>query len=225
MNGFHNFGCGMSSHDTSSTNGKNTANSTVGKIILVQLFLLVAAAPAAAIGPCEAQAQLAPHHHKRAHHRAPFALGDSVMLGAATALAQAGFRVDARGCRQMDAGLDILAKRRRAHRLSHTVIIALGTNWVITRSDIARAFRIVGYKRRLVLVTPREVGGGGGADAAVIRRAARRHPRRVCLVDWVQRSAGHPSWFSSADGLHLGPAGIRAFVRLLKSHRRGACDG
>src|SRR4051812_6072242 len=172
MNGFQSFGRGISSHETSSTSGKKIANSTVGKIILAQLFLLVWAAPAVAIGPCEAQAQLPPAHHKRGTGRAPLAIGDSVMLGAAPALAQAGFRVDARGCRQMDAGLDILAARKRRHRLAQTVVIALGTNWVITRANLARAFRIVGLKRRLILVTPREVGGGGGADAARIRRAA-----------------------------------------------------
>src|SRR4051812_3540650 len=105
MNGFQSFGRGISSHETSSTSGKKIANSTVGKIILAQLFLLVWAAPAVAIGPCEAQAQLPPAHHKRGTGRAPFAIGDSVMLGAATALAQAGFRVDARGCRQMEAGV------------------------------------------------------------------------------------------------------------------------
>jgi hypothetical protein len=227
MNGFHSFGRGINSHEMPSTNGKKIANSTVGKIIVAQLFLLVAAAPAAAIGPCEAQATLAPRHHKAGTGRAPFAVGDSVMLGAADALAHAGFRVNARGCRQMDAGLDIVARRARHHNLARTVVVALGTNWQITRADVARALRIVGRKRRLILVTPREVGGGGGTDAAIVRRAARRHPRRICLADWVKVSAGHFSWFSSADGIHLGPAGVRAFTRLLrvKSHRRGACGG
>ncbi|MEA2123691.1 MAG: hypothetical protein QOI80_473 [Solirubrobacteraceae bacterium] len=181
--------------------------------------MVLAHAPAAhAVGACDAQKQLAPRkiHHK-VPRRPPFALGDSVMLGAAEALAHAGIRVDARGCRQMEAGLDILARRARRDRLPRAVIVELGTNWVVTRADIGRALRILDPWQKLVLVTPRVAADAH--DAAVMRHAARRHPKRICLADWARYSAGRSDW-APGDGIHLSASGIRAFVRLLKPYRR-----
>jgi hypothetical protein len=176
---------------------------------------LVLGAPSAALA-CDASKHLAARHTP-AHRRAPLAVGDSVMLGAADRLARAGFEVDARGCRQMSAGLDILRARRRAGTLPRVVIVALGTNWVVTRHDIRRALAIVGSRRLLVLMTPRELGGGSGSDARVERDAGRRHPRRIAVADWVRFSAGHSSWFAG-DGIHLGAGGVAGMVRLLRPY-------
>ena len=185
---------------------------------------LAAAAPAQAVGACEAQKQLAPRKTDRTPRgRPPFALGDSVMLGAADALAAAGIRVDARGCRQIGPGLEILARRAREKRLPRVVIVQLGTNLDVARADIARAVRIVGPRRNLVLVTP----PNGGSDPAVMRRAARRRDR-VCLADWARLVNAHPE-YAPGDGIHLSASGIRAFVRMLRPFRRvktrrpGAC--
>jgi hypothetical protein len=198
----------------------------VGKIIV--LVVAVQPAPAHAIASCDAQKQLdAREVAGMPPGRPPFAVGDSVMLGAADALAHAGIKVDARGCRSIDDGLSILARRKRRHRLPRVVIVALGTNFAYTRGDTARALRILDPGQWLVLVTPR---GDNAADAAAMRRAARRHPHRVCLADWRRFSAGHDEW-TSTDGIHLGPAGVRAYVRLLKpyrritAHRSGPCGG
>src|SRR4051812_33811788 len=79
-------------------------------------------------------------------------------------------------------------------------------NWTVSMRQIRYALHIVGHKRVLVLVTPREVGGYGGSDAANIRRAGRRYPDRVLVLDWVRYTAGHPNWFAP-DGLHLGYGG------------------
>lgn len=182
------------------------------------LAVLVQAAPAHAIGACDAQKQLdARRVRGMPEERPPFALGDSVMLGAAEALAQAGIKVDARGCRQMKAGLDILARRKRRHQVPRVVILEFGTNWVVTRADTRRALRILSPRQKLVLVTPR-IGADAG-DARVLRRAARNHPHRVCLADWARESAGRSDW-APGDGIHLSASGIQAFVRLLKPYRR-----
>jgi hypothetical protein len=212
MNGFQTRWWGISAQFKARMSGKKIANWTVGKIIVV--LQLALAAPAAAIGPCEAQSQLSPRQIGGLP-RPPLAIGDSVMLGAADSLAHAGVRVNARGCRQMSAGLDILAARRR---LPPVVILSLGTNWYVTAHDIRRALHIVEPPRRLVLVTPR----GDGADARVMRRAAHRH-RRVCLADWARHSAGHPQW-APGDGIHLSYSGIDAFVDLLRPYRRVTAD-
>jgi hypothetical protein len=191
--------------------------------------LAVVAQPAAAVGPCEAQERLdAREIAGMPAGRPPFAIGDSVMLGAADALARAGIKVDARGCRQMGDGVDILTRRKRKRRLPRVVIVALGTNWVVTRADTRRALRILGPRQKLVLVTPRSSADAG--DARRMRRVARNHPRRVCLADWRRVSAGHPEW-APGDGIHLSASGIAAFTRLLKPYRRvtarhpGPCGG
>lgn len=217
----------MSHHDSPSISGKKIANWTVGKIIVLVVALYPATAHAE--GACEAQKRLdARHVPGMPSGRPPFAIGDSVMLGAADALAHAGIKVDARGCRSIDTGLSILARRKRHRRLPRVVVLALGTNFAYTRADTARALRILGPRQWLVLVTPR--GGDNAGDAAAMRRAARNHPHRVCLADWRRLSAGRSDWTSS-DGIHLGPAGVRAYVRLLKPYRRitarrpGPCGG
>jgi hypothetical protein len=208
---------------------KKIANSTVGKIIRSQsrrstvataaAFALWLLSPGAAFA-CDAQKHVGARHI-HGHARAPLALGDSVMLGAADRLAAAGFEVDARGCRQMGQGLDILAGRRAAGTLPRVVIVALGTNWVITHADIRRALAIMGRRRLLVLVTPRELGGGSGSDAALVRAAGRRHPLRIAVADWVRVSAGHGDWFAG-DGIHLGAGGIDGMVRMLRPYLRAA---
>ncbi len=143
----------------------------------------------------------------------PLAVGDSVMLGAVPQLARAGLEVNTRGCRQMGEGLRVLRARRRGF-LPSRVVIALGANWRVTFREIRAAMRIVGPRRLLVLVTPRESGGGESGDARAMRRAARRFPKRVRLLDWVRVSRGKGGWFGG-DGLHLTRAGARAYARLL----------
>ncbi len=145
----------------------------------------------------------------------PLAVGDSVMLGAFRGLRASGFEVNARVCRQMGEGLDLLAARERAGTLPDVVVVALGTNWVVTAADIRRALRIAGPGRVLGLVTPRETGGAASADQSRIRAAGRRWPTRVKVLDWVRYSAPHGSWFGG-DGLHLTAAGAAGFTRLLR---------
>jgi hypothetical protein len=142
----------------------------------------------------------------------PLAVGDSVMLGAASQLRRSGFEVDVRGCRMMSEGVRVLAARRRAGTLPDVVVVALGTNWTVTIDQVRAALRVLGPERVLGLVTPPEVGGVASSDQRVIRAAGRRWPLRVKVLDWVARSAGR-SW--TWDGMHLTPEGARAYARLL----------
>jgi lysophospholipase L1-like esterase len=147
--------------------------------------------------------------------RAPLVIGDSVLLGAVSQVAAAGFEVNTRGCRQMREGLQIISARKRAKTLPHLVVIALGANGSIAYSQIREAMKLVGPDRVLGLVTPRELGGGQSSDARNVRAAGRRFPGRVVVLDWVRFSAGQGGWFAG-DGLHLGPAGARGLARLLR---------
>jgi hypothetical protein len=135
------------------------------------------------------------------------------MLLALPNLRRIGFEANARGCRGMEEGLDLLARRRRQGRLPHLVVLALGTDFTVRRRHIRRALHIIGNGRVLGLVTPRELGGRGGADAEAMRSAGRVYKRRVKVLDWVRFSRGKGGWFQP-DGTHLTFAGARAFARL-----------
>jgi hypothetical protein len=138
------------------------------------------------------------------------------MLNAVSRLARAGFDVNAQGCRQWRQGHAILRRKKRRGRLPRLVVMALGTNWFITRREIGRTRRLLGKKRVLAIVTPREPGGH---DPQTIRAAARAHPRRIKLIDWVRFSRGHASWFGN-DGIHLTHTGVQKYVRCIRRSLR-----
>ena len=169
-------------------------------------------APAAQAG-CGGVEIAVPKH--KVAPRPPLAIGDSSMLLALPALARVGYKANARGCRQFAEGLRILRDARRHHDLPHLVVLALGADASVSGGQIQQAKKILGPKRKLGLVTPRELGGGESNDARVIRNAGQRDPARVKVLDWVHYSAGHSSWFQP-DGLHLTFSGAKAFARLLK---------
>jgi hypothetical protein len=170
------------------------------------LAAVVALAAPAAAAACGAPRHFGPVASDRPG-AVPLAVGDSVMLGAVPELRRAGFEVNARGCRQMSEGLELLASRRRS--LPGVVVVALGHNWTITIEEIRRALVILGPRRVLGMVTPR---GEFASARSAIYAAGRRWPERVRVLPWAARSAGKPwTW----DGLHLTAAGARGFARLL----------
>ena len=147
--------------------------------------------------------------------RAPLAIGDSPMLLALPNLAKVGYRANAHGCRQWDEGMGVIRDVRHKDRLPRLVVVALGSNGSVTKADIHKALDLVGKKRTLGLVTPRESGGGSSSDADVIRKEAEAHANRIVLLDWVKYSEGHSGWFQP-DGLHLTFEGAEAFTDLMK---------
>jgi hypothetical protein len=146
---------------------------------------------------------------------APLAIGDSTMLLALPDLSREGYQVNARGCRQIAEGLELMKDAKRHSRLPHLVVIALGADASISAGQLEKAFHLVGPKRVLGLVTPLELGGGTSGDADVVRAEAKRHPKRSVLLDWVAYGKGHGDWFQP-DGLHLTFDGAAGFARLLR---------
>lgn len=151
----------------------------------------------------------------------PLVIGDSVMLGAAKAVAALGYTVDVRGCRMADEGIERLLAHARERRLPRFVVIALGSNSDVTGRDVRRLLRILGPRRRLGLVTPNEIAGTPPRDARTMRRMARRYGGRIVLVDWARRSARRNS-LTASDGIHLTFEGTRAMKRLLRRALRRA---
>jgi hypothetical protein len=180
--------------------------------------------PAAAAAPwyCGNRQVVHPDRVVNPGGRPPLALGDSVMLPTVFRLGHAGFKADARGCRTMGEGLRILRRvKRNRDGLPHLVVVALGAGWPINRNSIRAALRILGPRRVLALVTPRNLPGTADRDRANIRWAGRRYPGRVVVLDWVRHSRGHRGWFVP-DGAHLTTPGQRAYARFLRGALRWA---
>ena len=182
--------------------------------MLVHVLAVLALGSGVASAACGGVAQEKPRKDVNLG-RAPIAIGDSPMLLALGPLAQKGYKANARGCRQWPEGLALIRKLRNEDRLPKLVVVALGSNGSVTRANIHDALDLVGKKRTLGLVTPRETGGGSSSDADVVRSEARKHKNRTVLLDWVKFSSGHSGWFQ-ADGLHLTFEGADAFARLLE---------
>ena len=153
---------------------------------------------------------------------APLAIGDSVMYGAAWRLAHHGFESDALCGRSPRGGLYVLRNRRRRGTLPEIVVIALGTNYFMTRGQVAAMLRVLGPRRSLMLVTPFRSFRPVNNDP--MRYAARRWPHRVTLIDWSRRASRHHYWFW-ADGTHMRPLALDHYWRLLRraawSRQRG----
>jgi hypothetical protein len=181
---------------------------------LAALLAMLALGPAVASAACGSTQVEKPRKDANLG-RAPLAIGDSPMLLALPDLAQVGYRANARGCRQWPEGLDVIRKAKHKDHLPKLVVVALGSNGSVTKGDIHEALDIVGKKRTLGLVTPRETGGFAGHDAQIVREEAKAHKKRTILLDWVKFSAGHPAWFQP-DGLHLTFDGADAMGRLFK---------
>jgi hypothetical protein len=189
--------------------------SRLPRVRLAALLAVIALAGLAAQAHADCGGVVASYPHGWSHsYRPPLVIGDSTMLLAVPYIAKQKMQANARGCRQWSEGMSLIRARKHSHSLPHLVVMALGANWTITRSDIEAAVRLVGPKRVLGLVAPREEGGVTSSDAYNVRRAGRRHPRRVKVLDWPRYSARRGGWFSG-DGLHLSYRGARAYARYI----------
>lgn len=177
--------------------------------IVTALALLVAAPAAWACGERRsAVARKVPH----GAGRAPLIVGDSTLLLSVPVFARAGVEANGRGCRQFSEGIQLIRGRKRAGTLPAVVIVALGANGPIARGQLGALLKILGRRRVLVVVTPRN----NGVSQARMRGAARAHPDRVLLADWARYSAGRGGGWFAGDGLHVSNAGAAAYVRFVR---------
>ncbi len=142
-----------------------------------------------------------------------FALGDSVMLGAAPELASvlgAGTFVDARVSRQFLEGIEIVRFLRASNQLGETVIVHLGNNGSIGPNRIAELMAELRDVDRVVFLTVRVPRGWEAPNNQLIVQEAAKYPN-ARLLDWRAISEGHGDWFYD-DGYHLRPEGRRQYA-------------
>jgi hypothetical protein len=148
------------------------------------------------------------------------AYGDSVMLGAKPAL-DARFhsgRMDAVEGRQPDPILADVRRDARAGRLHPLVVIGVGDNGLITPDALRDTLAALHRVPRIVLINNRVGRPWEAPNNRTIARLA-PHFRNVRLLDWHDRSAGHPGWFVD-DRIHLTPDGARAYSALIVAAAR-----
>lgn len=144
-----------------------------------------------------------------------YAIGDSVLLGAKSCLANTDVRVRARESRHMYDGARQIEARAAAGRLPPRVVVALGTNGPFGFKVLDRVMRAAGPGRSVYWVTVELPDIDRYRYESVVNRRLRAMPGRwpnAHVIDWnasVRPSGLYP------DGIHLNPSGCQAYANLI----------
>ncbi len=143
------------------------------------------------------------------------AIGDSVMAASALALADAmpGIYIDAKPDREMPAGLAILRHLAATGRLRPVLVLGLGTNYIVTASQLSQVLRILGPDRRLVLINTYVPDSWSKQVNTTDAAFARQHPS-VVLADWYDtiRNRMYLLW---PDHIHPEIPGTKVYARMV----------
>jgi len=136
--------------------------------------------------------------------------GDSVILGIRFELdaRQNIGLINARVGRQAPELLKVI-RNDKANMVGSTIVMNLGNNNRLTEEQVAAIFAEVKDQPRIIVVNTAVPRGWRDENNALIAQYAALYAAR--LIDWATISAGHPEYFGP-DGVHLVPAGVRAYV-------------
>ena len=145
------------------------------------------------------------------------AVGDSVMLGAASAMAAdiPNLDLDAKVGRQLPAAVDVLRAARAAGHLGPVVVVHIGTNGYVTREQFDEMMTVLAGVQRVVVVNDKVPRPWQDPNDAMLAQAVTAYAN-VRYVDWRAASAGHPELFWD-DDTHLRPAGARFYASLISA--------
>ena len=147
-----------------------------------------------------------------------YAIGDSVMLGAQPALAEAipGIVVNAKLGRYMGQAAPLVAQLVAQDPAPESFVIHLGSNGAARRSEVVDVIEAAAG-RRVVFVTvkvPRR--WEGPSNSAISEGVAGRPNARI--VDWKRASSRCPGGeIQYDDGIHLQPDGAACYARLIRA--------
>jgi hypothetical protein len=110
------------------------------------------------------------------------------------------------------AELDAL---RAANHLGATVVIATGTNGLVSPKELDAVLTSLADRQRVVLVNDHMDRAWQAPNNALFPEAAKAHPN-VVVADWNAAATAHPEWLTQ-DGVHLTPAGRVPYASLLKT--------
>ena len=142
------------------------------------------------------------------------AVGDSVMLGAATELAELGLAVDAVESRAFVNGLALVQQLAGQDRLPETMVVQLGSNGPIGEQHMAELAGLVGdVDTVLVLTSAIDRDYNQANNELIFEYAATQDNIRV--LDWSGFAANCPGDCFESDGFHLKPDGRDYYVALI----------
>jgi len=95
-----------------------------------------------------------------------------------------------------------------------TIVLNLGNNNKLTEDQVAAIFTAISDQPKIVVVNTAVPRGWRDENNALIAQYAAQNGAQ--LVDWAAISDGHPEYFGP-DGVHLVPAGVRAYVDAITS--------
>ena len=136
--------------------------------------------------------------------------GDSVILGIRFELdsRQPIGLINARVGRQAAELLSVIA-HDKINMTNATIVLNLGNNNKLTEEQVVAIFEEIKVQPRIVVVNTAVPRAWRDDNNALIAQYAAIYG--AYLVDWAAISNGHPEYFAP-DGVHLVPAGVRAYV-------------
>ncbi len=142
-------------------------------------------------------------------------LGDSVILGARSALLRAfpAAYVDAEVGRQASQGLAVLKLFFATHKTPDFVVIHLGTNGYIYEKHLRQILEFLRNSTRVVVVNNYADRRWTAQNNELIQKVLVDFDN-VRLVDWSAIGSENPGYFV-ADGVHLSGKGLRRFVNAI----------
>ncbi|HEX5504293.1 MAG TPA: acyltransferase family protein [Thermomicrobiales bacterium] len=160
------------------------------------------------------------------------AIGDSVMVGAADALASylgPGVTIDAHIGRQASQVPTVIRERRGYGDIGDIVVIDIGTNGGMTDGEFDAIMAELEGVRAVLFVNVLAPRPWEGPNNAILADGVGRYPNAL-LIDWHREGGGHPEYLAP-DGIHLSPQGQNAYssmiatqVQLLEQRWAGGGD-
>ena len=142
-----------------------------------------------------------------------YAIGDSVLIGAAPYLGIAGpVEVDAQIGRQVGDTISRLRAMREAGGLPEVIVVHTGNNGPLTGGQVDQIMAIAG-ESKVVFVTVRVGRSWEDTTNSSIHGAAARYGN-VRVADWYGATEGRPELFYS-DGIHVRGEGGQLFAALV----------
>jgi len=136
--------------------------------------------------------------------------GDSVILGIRFELdsRQHIGLINARVGRQAPELLEVI-QHDKVNMVGSTIVLNLGNNNRLAEAEVAAIFEAIKDQPKIVVVNTAVPRGWRDENNALIAQYALQYGAN--LVDWATVSDGHAEYFGP-DGVHLVPAGVRAYV-------------
>jgi hypothetical protein len=176
-----------------------------------------ALAQAAAIAPAPKPAPIQMPPRRDVPNDIPHvtAIGDSVMLGAASWLAGSipNIDLDSQVGRQASSAIALLQDRLAKGELGQIVLVHIGNNGNLTDAQFEQIMLIAGPDRQVIFLNTRGPRDWQDSNNAVLSAGAQRHAN-MTLVDWHGVTEDHPELFAK-DRIHLNGAGAELYTRLV----------